>query len=111
MNWNVLTNTAELKEIDIFSKTHKVLIFKHSTRCSISSAALGRIERKWKSEDETKVVPYFLDLIKYRDVSQAIASQYGVEHQSPQILVIDNGKCIFSETHFDITYESLMSKV
>lgn len=111
MNWNVLTNIADLKEIDSLSKTHKVMIFKHSTRCSISSAALGRIERKWKSDDEKKVAPYFLDLIKNRDVSQAIATHYSVEHQSPQILVIDNGACVFSETHFDITYDSLMSKV
>lgn len=111
MNWKELTKSGQLNEIDTLSKTEKVVIFKHSTRCSISSAALGRIERKWKADDYKKAVPYFLDLIKFRDISQEIAAHYGVEHQSPQLLVIDNGKCIFSETHFDITYESLLSNL
>ncbi len=111
MNWHILNQTDQLKEIDVLSQTCKVFIFKHSTRCSISSAALGRIERKWKETDEEKITPYFLDLIKFRDVSNAIASHYGVEHQSPQLLVIEGGNCTFSETHFNITYESLMQHI
>lgn len=107
MNWNKLDNTAQLDELDKISQNQKVFIFKHSTRCSISSAALNRLERKWKSEDENVAVPYYLDLISHRDISQAIATKYGVEHQSPQLLVISQGKCVFSETHFDISYESL----
>lgn len=111
MNWNSLTSTDQIIDIDKLSKTQKIFILKHSTRCSISSSALGRIERKWKDGDEKKIQPYFLDLIKYRDVSAALANHYKVEHQSPQLLVIENGQCVFSETHFDITYESLMEHV
>ena len=108
MNWHTLNNTEQLQEIDLLSQTSKVFILKHSTRCSISSAALGRIERKWKDNDEQKILPYYLDLIKYRDVSHAVATHYGIQHESPQVLVIENGKCTYSETHFNITYESLM---
>ena len=108
MNWHTLNNTEQLLEIDTLSQTSKIFIFKHSTRCSISSAALGRIERKWKENDSEKITPFFLDLIKFREVSQAVAAHYGVQHESPQLLVIENGTCTFSETHFNITYESLM---
>ena len=111
MNWNKLVDTAQLEEIDQLSQNKKVVIFKHSTRCSISSTALNRIERKWKSEDEQIAIPYYLDLIVYRDISQATASRYGIEHQSPQVLVISDGKCVFSETHFDINYESLIKAI
>ena len=111
MNWHTLSTTEQLKEIDALSQTNKIFIFKHSTRCSISSAALGRIERKWKENDGEKLTPFFLDLIKYREVSHAVAAHYSVEHQSPQLLVIENGTCTYSETHFNITYESLMQQV
>ena len=110
MNWNTLSQPNQLAQLDEESKNERVVIFKHSTRCNISSAALNRIERKWKEEDDALVKPYYLDLLSYRQLSYEIAEKYGVEHQSPQVLIIENGKCIFSTTHFDITYDSLFQK-
>jgi bacillithiol system protein YtxJ len=109
MNWNKLEDISDIDKINNLSKEHKVLLFKHSTRCSISSSALNRLERNWKDEDSEKLSPYYLDLLKHRNVSNAIAELYAVEHQSPQVLVIKDGKCIYTETHYGISYEDLMS--
>lgn len=108
MNWNQLTSKQQLDLIDEESKQTPVLLFKHSTRCSISSTALSRLERKWQETDGQKLKPYYLDLLQHRDVSNFIASHYGVEHQSPQALIIRNGKCVYSATHLDIFYEEII---
>ena len=108
MNWNPLTELAQLDIIDTESQTNLVMILKHSTRCSISSAALSRLERKWQDSDNTKLKPYYLDLLAHRDISNAIAERYKIEHQSPQTLVIKDGKCVFSQTHMSISYEDML---
>lgn len=109
MNWNPLNTLSQLAEINRESQIQPVMILKHSTRCSISSAALGRLERKWTEGDSSKMKPYYLDLIQYREVSNAVQDHYGVEHQSPQVLIISKGKCVYSATHFEIVYEELMA--
>ena len=109
MDWNKLNDISELEKINILSKEHNVLLFKHSTRCSISSAVKDRLERNWKAEDSEKLMPYYLDLLNHRDISNRVADLYSVEHQSPQVLVIRDGKCIYTETHYGISYEDLMT--
>src|ERR1700756_2193887 len=104
MNWNKLENISQLAFIDEESLNKKVLIFKHSTRCSISSAALNRLERNWKEDNSHKIKPYYLDLLNHRDISNEIAARYKVIHQSPQVLIIYNGNCIYHASQFDITY-------
>jgi bacillithiol system protein YtxJ len=108
MNWNALDNIAELDAINEESKSTPVLLFKHSTRCSISSMALNRIESNWKDADNQLIKPYYLDLIAHRDISNQIAEQYGIEHQSPQALVISKGECIYHESHTNIRYADIM---
>lgn len=109
MKWNTITDLELLKQIDQDSQNRLVFIFKHSTRCSISSSALNRVERKWKEGDEQKAKPYFLDLIKHRNISDEIAQRYKIEHQSPQLLMIKNGECVQSFSHYDITYDDIFS--
>lgn len=104
MRWTTLKETAQLDSIDEESERHPVLIFKHSTRCSISTAALNRLESAWRPEDGELGNVLFLDLIRFRDVSNAIAARYGVQHESPQVLVIRNGRCVHDASHFGITY-------
>jgi len=111
MNWNQLITIDQLDTIDQESKTLPVMLFKHSTRCSISDAALGRFERKWKDENSTLIKPYYLDLIAHRDISNAIAVRYDVMHESPQALVILNGKCIFSQTHMSISVDEILDVI
>jgi bacillithiol system protein YtxJ len=104
MDWISLTDAAQLAHIDAASRERPVLIFKHSTRCSISSAALNRLESAWTAADDAEHTAFHLDLIRFRDLSNAIAERYCVQHESPQVLVIRNGRCVRAESHFGITY-------
>lgn len=105
VNWIQLTNLDQLNEIVNESMTKPVAIFKHSTRCSVSRMALRQFENEFDSSD--KVTPYFLDLLEHRDISNEIATRFGVEHQSPQLILISNGKVIYDDSHGDIAAESL----
>ncbi|MFY0687962.1 MAG: bacillithiol system redox-active protein YtxJ [Cyclobacteriaceae bacterium] len=107
MNWKSLEATNQVDKIKDESKQKNVLIFKHSTRCSISAASLDRLERKWDSDEMGHLEVYFLDLIRYRDVSNYIADTFGVAHQSPQVLVIRDGSSIYDQSHFGIDYDEL----
>lgn len=108
MKWEALTQMAHLDAIDKESETGSILIFKHSTRCSISDTALSRFERDGKSLDGTAIKCYYLDLLQHRDISNALAVRYDVEHQSPQVLLISKGKCIFHESHMSISVSEIL---
>ena len=109
INWNELTDLAQLDEIIAVSNEKPVAIFKHSTRCSVSRMALKQFENQFNSLD--KVTPYFLDLIAHRDISNEIATRFGVYHQSPQLILIKDGKAIYNVSHSDIDAEELARKV
>ncbi|MFY7887535.1 MAG: bacillithiol system redox-active protein YtxJ [Spirosomataceae bacterium] len=111
MNWHQLTDIAQLESIKEESFTQPVLLFKHSTRCSISSTALNRLERNWNQEAVGTLKPYYLDLIQFRPISSAIESEFKVEHQSPQVLVIKDGECIYNESHMGISFNELTETV
>jgi len=98
--WNQLTDLGQLKEIMELSFEKPVLIFKHSTRCSISKMALNQFESDYDLKD--KIELYYLDLIEYRLISNEVANVFGVVHQSPQILLIRDGKAIFNASHESI---------
>lgn len=111
MKWVELKTEAQLDEIREESKQSPVLIFKHSSRCSISRAALDRLERNWKEEEVSPVKPYFLDLISFRSMSDSVASQFDVEHESPQVLIIENGRSVCNQSHFDINYTHILKAI
>jgi bacillithiol system protein YtxJ len=96
----------QFDEIDEISNTKPVVLFKHSTRCSISRMALKQFETEFNFPEE-KIDWYLLDLLNHRDLSNEIASRYNVVHQSPQILVIQNGKAVFNTSHDSIAAEDL----
>lgn len=108
MNWNHLNAVEQIENLKDVSLSHPVLIFKHSTTCSISRTALDRLERNWKDEDIQSIKPFFLDLLSHRDVSTAIAAAFNVVHESPQILLVKNGKVIYHNSHFGIDYKSIL---
>jgi bacillithiol system protein YtxJ len=109
INWNELTDLGQLSEIIEISNEKPVAIFKHSTRCSVSRMALKQFENEFNSSD--KVTPYFLDLIAHRDISNEIANRFGVTHQSPQLILIKEGKAVYNVSHSDIDAEELAKKV
>lgn len=105
VNWVDLNHLDQLDLIIQKSWEQSVVIFKHSTRCSISRMALKQFENGFDLEG--KIVPYFLDLLEYRPISNEIASVFGVTHQSPQILVIRDGISVYNASHDGIQVESL----
>ena len=107
MKWNELKDKETLNRILEESKEKYVLIFKHSVRCATSSMAINRLERNWDENESKGLKPYYLDLIRYREISNAIESIFGVEHQSPQVLVIKNGRCIYDISHMGINYDEI----
>jgi bacillithiol system protein YtxJ len=109
INWIPLTNLDQLNEIIALSNEKPVAIFKHSTRCSVSRFALKQFENEFDSADATDT--YFLDLIEYRDVSNEVANRFQVVHQSPQVLLIKNGKSVYDASHSDIDARDLTERL
>lgn len=107
IQWNSLSNLQGLEKIKEESKEQKILIFKHSTQCGISAAARHQLESSWKTEEMPGIKPYFLDLIRFRDISNQIAEDFGVTHQSPQVLVVEDGKVTYHISHYAIQYGKL----
>lgn len=108
MNWIPLTEESQLDKIVENSNVTPQVIFKHSTRCSVSSMAKHRLD---KNEAPSGINFYYLDLIKYRSISNRIADDFNVRHQSPQVLVIENGECVFNESHSGIDFDEIESVV
>lgn len=109
MNWNQLNDSTTLVKIKEESTQKPVLIFKHSTRCSISSMALNRLERSWEDDEMNQITPYYLDLISYREISNQIAEDFNIPHQSPQVILIKDGRAVYDNSHMGINYDDLKS--
>ena len=107
MHWIHLIDEEQLRQIRTKSHNNPQVIFKHSTRCSISSVALQRLQ---KAEQPAEIDFYFLDLISYRNISQKIVEMFGVNHESPQILVIKDGQCVFDESHLGIHMDDIVEQ-
>ena len=107
MNWIALTSTDQIDQIKFSSSSQPILIFKHSTRCSISAMAENRLERAWVDEEIPSMETYHLDLIQHRNVSDYIASTFSIPHESPQVLIISDGQCIYHNSHMGIAYHEV----
>lgn len=100
MHWNELTELEQFEALIDQSEEQPVLIFKHSTRCSISRFALKQFENEFDLQD--KIAPYYLDLLNHRDISNEIALHFKVQHQSPQILLLKNRAVVYDTSHENI---------
>ena len=105
MNWIPLTTDTQIEEIKVKSKDKPQLIFKHSTRCGISSMAKSRLE---KPGAPLTIDFYYLDLINHRSLSSKLAESFRVMHESPQILLIKNGECVYEESHTGIRMDDII---
>lgn len=99
MEWIALTSLAQLDEIQ--ASGEKIAVLKHSTRCPISGMAKRGLEL------DADLIPegakfYFLDLIKYRDISNSIADRWSVRHESPQLLILEGPTCLYHASHEDV---------
>jgi len=107
MDWKVLKEEEQLVDIVRDSETRPQVIFKHSTRCSVSSVAKGRLDRASAPAD---VDFYYLDLIRFRNISNKIAEVFKIHHESPQVLMIRNGECVYDESHMGINIQDILDK-
>jgi bacillithiol system protein YtxJ len=104
MTWIPLTDNDKIDVIKEASFEKPQLIFKHSTRCSISSMAKNRLDR---SEQPEGITFHYLDLINHRSISNNIAEIFNVAHESPQVLLIKNGECVYDESHSGISMDEI----
>lgn len=105
--WIELSNLEQLNDL-LADTTTPILFFKHSTRCSISDMAKRRFEKNWDQTATCRIV--YLDLIAHRDISNALAEQLHVTHQSPQVIVVHADKVIYYASHSEIDAKAILEK-
>lgn len=108
--WERLTSVDQLKQVIEGTAEKPALLFKHSTRCSISTMALNGFIRGWEGTPE-EIDIFYLDLLNHRDVSNAMAQETGVLHQSPQVIVLKNKKVVYTATHSSINARSALNSI
>lgn len=101
MNWKTLISEAQF--LELLANEPMFAVFKHSTRCSISSMAKNRLERDWSFDFPI----YYLDLLNYRSISDLIASKSGIHHESPQLIIFQNGTAVYQASHSAITVDDI----
>lgn len=105
LNWKELNQISKLDEIIAHSTSKPSIIFKHSTRCSNSRMSLKQFEQEFALQDKIDI--WLLDLLNHREISSEIAARFQVRHESPQLLFIKNGICIYHASHHLIEAEQL----
>jgi bacillithiol system protein YtxJ len=103
MKWKELNSINDLEAALKASHDQPVALFKHSTRCSVSLMAKKSVERFW----DLDIDAYYLDLIAHRDVSNSIAAQLNIDHQSPQMFLVKGGKAIYNASHGSIDVDAM----
>ena len=99
LEWRKLTKISQLDFLVNESKTKTVLVFKHSTRCSISKMVFRNFERMFNGENYSL---YYLDLLAYRTISDEVGFRFQVLHQSPQVIILKNGVAVANASHYAI---------
>jgi bacillithiol system protein YtxJ len=109
--WKLINEPSQIAVIENESYEKSVVIFKNSTRCAISQSMLMNFQDSMKEENIEKVSFYLLDITKNRDISSAIAHQFKIQHESPQLLVIRNGECNYHKSHWNISFFDLLNYI
>ncbi|RDB32336.1 bacillithiol system redox-active protein YtxJ [Exiguobacterium sp. RIT594] len=104
-----LRKLQSISDFDQFVSEHATFVIcKHSTTCPISSAGFSAY---MKYADTTEIPTAYLLIQEARTLSNHIAEQYNVRHESPQVLFIQDGKAVFTTSHYDITTDALHTHV
>ena len=106
--WKTIKSEEDLEKAIKQSYENRVAIFKHSTSCFISKTVLKNFEKEIENSDEQNVSFYFLDLLAFRPISNKIAEDFGIRHESPQLIVLENGKAINNASHQDISLSQIL---
>jgi len=105
MHWIHLTDQGQLQKIIVRSQEKPQVIFKYNNHCYLSETILNKLQKNCCPDH---IDFHFLDLVSHEDISTKVAETFHVTHQSPQILVIKDGECIFQDSHSDISLEQIM---
>lgn len=108
IDWKNITSVAQLDAIEQESHATPVVIFKHSTSCPISAMAKTNFEGNSNTGNE---LYYYLDLLRFRDVSNAIADKFQVRHESPQVLLLKNGEVTHHDSHMAISFDYIQKQI
>jgi len=103
--WNFLESEADFKQILDLSKSNperNYAIFKHSTRCIVSTMAKSKLEKSW-TKLNSDIPLYLLNIIRFREVSNLIAEELQLKHESPQLIVIQGGELVHHASHASIS--------
>jgi bacillithiol system protein YtxJ len=100
-NWILLTTKEQLQQSLQHSHDRVQVYFKHSTRCIISKMVLKNFEEQW-SDLPDNVDLLFIDLLQFRELSNSLAEQLHVKHESPQVIVVRDGKTVYHASHDSI---------
>lgn len=103
INWVELNDVSQLEEIEKESEEKHIVILKHSTRCGVSRMVLRMFESDYDLPEDAPVKLYFLDLISFREVSNAVAEKFGVRHESPQLIILKNREVVHHSSHQSIS--------
>lgn len=107
MHWIPIQTSEQLDQIQEASFKKPQVIFKHSTTCSISKMAFSRFER---AEAPDSIDFHYLDLLNFRPISNLIAEKFQVHHESPQVILIKDGVCVYDESHYGIMMDELIEQ-
>ena len=110
IQWDTLESIDQLDNIIKNSSIKPKVIFKHSTRCGISRMVFNQFQKGYESNDDN-VTYYLLDLLSYRDVSNAVAQKLNVVHQSPQVIILFDKEVIHTESHHGIDIKKVQQIV
>ncbi len=105
--WRKIESENDLNTAIENSNTKNVVIFKHSTRCIISKTVLKNFENEAENSNTENIDFYYLDLLNYRNISNEIAEQFNITHQSPQVILIKNEEAVYNASHDGISLETI----
>lgn len=108
MSWNTLSSIEQLQSLAAENKSF--IVFKHSTRCSVSSMAKRSLEYDFKILPDGFPI-YFLDLISLREISNFISENWKIRHESPQLLVLKGDSCLYHASHQDIELSEALAVI
>jgi len=108
--WIFLTSESQLEEIERKSFEKPQVVFKHSTRCSISSVSMNKFVKNYNIPSADADL-YYLDLLNYRSVSDEVGYRFQIMHQSPQVLVIKNGEAVYNASHYAIQTDKILELI
>ncbi|GGM88426.1 thioredoxin family protein [Dyadobacter beijingensis] len=109
MNWLTINSEEEVDQI--YQSADYAIIYKHSPRCMTSLMAYRQLKSDVNAASDVQIPIYYVDVIQNRKESMAIANNFGIVHQSPQILVVKNGECLYDASHEDVSLRDSLASL